>query len=365
MSFIKLQPTDFVVSADSITAPCWTGNQTYLEYFYTSSGTGGFPATSSAPQFYLDVFNTQSFVPGAEVQFSIAYGHISGSGSTYFNALVPYITPSRVNYGQYRTLVFGDENTPFSFGLGGSTTTNCGVANGNVASVEDIFVLNIERNRYKQHLLPGSLNLKLYTTGSDVLQLTDNSANLTTTTYLDCGRAYDIVSGSYGSVTTASPLNGAQVGYTASGSYGLFLPDVGLIILNPRALALPYSSGGISLGTSTAANTDAGNPYKLLNAMTSPSELTGYFQLNSEESIASDYLFIRVPNQEFNYTVNPSIISGSGDFIYSTFVNNPQTYFTTVGLYNDNNELLAVAKASTPLVKDFTKEALLRVKLDW
>jgi hypothetical protein len=38
---------------------------------------------------------------------------------------------------------------------------------------------------------------------------------------------------------------------------------------------------------------------------------------------------------------------------------------TTVGLYNDNSELLAVAKMSKPLVKDFTKEALIRVKLDW
>ncbi len=59
------------------------------------------------------------------------------------------------------------------------------------------------------------------------------------------------------------------------------------------------------------------------------------------------------------------MISGSGDFVYSNFVNSPQTYVTTIGLYNDNNELLAVAKTSKPLVKDFTKEALFRVKLDW
>ena len=37
---------------------------------------------------------------------------------------------------------------------------------------------------------------------------------------------------------------------------------------------------------------------------------------------------------------------------------------TTIGLYNDGNELLAVAKLSKPLNKDFTKEALVRVKLD-
>jgi hypothetical protein len=42
-----------------------------------------------------------------------------------------------------------------------------------------------------------------------------------------------------------------------------------------------------------------------------------------------------------------------------------QTYITTIGLYNDTNELLAVAKLSRPLLKDFTKEALIRVKLDF
>ena len=46
-------------------------------------------------------------------------------------------------------------------------------------------------------------------------------------------------------------------------------------------------------------------------------------------------------------------------------LNNPQTFITTIGLYNASNELLAVAKLSRPLVKDYTKELLVRVKLDY
>ena len=46
-------------------------------------------------------------------------------------------------------------------------------------------------------------------------------------------------------------------------------------------------------------------------------------------------------------------------------INNPVTYITTVGLYNDSNDLVAVAKLSQPVVKDFTKESLIRVKLDY
>mgnify|MGYP003116115551 CR=1 FL=1 len=46
-------------------------------------------------------------------------------------------------------------------------------------------------------------------------------------------------------------------------------------------------------------------------------------------------------------------------------INSPKTFITTIGLYNDNNDLVAVAKLSQPVTKDFTKEALIRVKLDY
>ena len=45
--------------------------------------------------------------------------------------------------------------------------------------------------------------------------------------------------------------------------------------------------------------------------------------------------------------------------------NDPKVYVTTVGLYNDNNELLAVAKLSKPLLKSFSREAIIKVKLDF
>ena len=83
-------------------------------------------------------------------------------------------------------------------------------------------------------------------------------------------------------------------------------------------------------------------------------------------TITSDFVFVRARNSEFNYSENPSYVSGStGEVIYPYFINNPQTFPTTVGMYNDNNELVAVAKLSRPVSKDFTKEALIRVKLDF
>ena len=348
MSFVSLNASDFVVSADSITSTLWTGGEPILNKFFTSSQTSSFNT-------YLEVYQTSSVRSDSEVQFSIAYGEVEGSGSAPYNNLVTGSSPSKVTYGQFRTLVNGDENTNFSFGTGNTNS-------------RDIFVLNVNRARYKEKLFPGTFNLVL--SGSDGtettrLQLTDNSKDITTLTFTDAGRVFDIVSGSNGSATTAIPISASTVtaGYTPSGSYGKFLPDIGLIILNPRALALSGSFGGVGLEISDDLTDNAlvSNNSNLFENI----KLAQTFSLNSEETITSDYIFVRVRNTDFNYSTNPSMISGSGEFVYSSLINNPQTFITTVGLYNDATELLSVAKLSKPLVKDFTKEALVRVKLDF
>ena len=346
MSFVSLNASDFVVSADSITSTLWTGGVPTLNNFFTSSATSSF-------NFFLDVFQTSSVRSDAEVQFSIAYGEVEGSGSAPFNNLVTGSSPSKVSYGQYRTLVNGDENTNFSFGTGNTDS-------------RDIYVLNINRARYKEKIFPGTFNLVL--SGSDGtnparVQLTDNSKDVTALTFTDAGRVFDIVSGTNGSAVSTAVTGGVTAGLTPSGSYGKFLPDVGLIILNPRALALSQSLGGVGLTinddlTDTAMIANNSNLYESI-------KLAQTFSLNSEETITSDFVFVRVRNTDFNYSTNPSMISGSGEFVHSSLINNPQTFITTVGLYNDANELLSVAKLSKPLVKDFTKEALVRVKLDF
>ena len=343
MSFVNIDPTDFVVSADSVTAPAWGTNSPVLTQFYVPN------VTSSAPNFYVDVYASGS--SDVTPQFSITYGHVSGSGSAYYNPSVAGITPSRTTYGQYRTLIYGDENTNFNFGAGNTTS-------------EDIFVINVNRSKYKEKLFLSTFNL--YVSGTQTIQLTNNSDDTSVVSFLDCGRVYDIVSGSNGNATSAT-IGGATAGYTVSGSYGLYLPDVGLIVLNPRALALPAVSGGVGLNVQTDTNTNRANYMKLYSAISGAANVSTNkgFQLNSEETISSDFIFVRVKNADFNYSTNPSMISGSGELVYSTLINNPQSYITTVGLYNNNNDLLAVAKLSKPLVKDFTKEALIRVKLNW
>jgi hypothetical protein len=337
MAFKRFDPEDFVVSSDSITSTLWSTGIPTLTEFYTSS----IQAAGSSGNYYLSVYQTSSTLPSAQVQFDIAYADALGSGSALYNSAVPQNSYTKTIYGQYRSLILEDENANFVFGTG-----------NNIVTGSNFWVISIERANYKQSLFPGSLNLKLSGSGG-IINLTDNSRDTTVNTFIGASQVYQLISGSNG---TAGNLSGS--GYVAnSGSYGLVFPQLGTIILNPAAL-----SQSITLSPSRSNNSDGLNNQRLFNSIV----LGDSFTLNSQETITSDYVFVRARNSEFNYSENPSFISGStGEVIYSNFINAPQVYITTVGMYNDSNDLLAVAKMSRPLLKDFTKEALVRVKLDF
>jgi hypothetical protein len=91
----------------------------------------------------------------------------------------------------------------------------------------------------------------------------------------------------------------------------------------------------------------------------------GTFIVDTEETINSTYYFVRAKNSDFNYTNNESFTDANSRILHSTMQYNPKVFITTVGLYNNASELVAVAKLSQPVAKDFTKEALIRVKLDY
>tara|TARA_R110000796_G_scaffold90731_4_gene194690 strand:- start:420 stop:1448 length:1029 start_codon:yes stop_codon:yes gene_type:complete len=342
MGFKRFENGDIIVSNDSVASTMWSNNVPTLTNFYTSS----VQIESSTQQYYYDVYQTESVEATAAIQFAVAYCDKEGSGSTFFNSLVTGSSATRSNYGQYRTLVLGDENAEFVF--------------GNVSS-SYFYAVNIERSRYKESILPGLTTLVL-TNGANSITLTDDSQLNNAAVFTDAGRRYNLVSGSTGNIVIGS-TGGEINGWTQnSGSYGWLLPDIGVMLLSGDALDASFASGGIELDTSRSFDSGSLNQSKVIDAMNAGSSFT----LNSDETLSSDFVFVRARNNEFNYSENPSFISGStGVVIYPSFVDNPQTYITTVGLYNNNSELLAVAKLSRPLPKDFTKELLVRVKLDF
>lgn len=325
MSFSRYNTEDSVISSETVVRGLWTSDRSNLTVFYTGS---------SYTEYYLDVYQSNISTTGSEVQFDIQYGNINGSGSAPINSLVSGSSPSRIVYGQYRNLVYGTETTNFSF-------------DGGVNIAKDIYIINISRARYKQSLQPGSFNLTLGSGSNGTINLTDDSNTTSLTRFIGENRVYYIISGSNGNAYTSSAAS--------TPIYGIMLPDLGVIILDASGSLSPY------IQSPNQNTTVVNNHLKLYNSLTSGSN----FQLQSNEVVSSRYFFTRVKNSEFNYTTNPSIIDVNGNLLYTTLINNPQTFVTTVGMYNDNNELLAVAKLSKPLTKDFTKEALIRIKLDY
>lgn len=336
MSYKRLEPEDITLSAESVVAPLWTGGEVILENPFTSST----QVASNTGNYFYEVYDIDpnQFVDTAEVQYSLAFADKQGRGSIELNENVDNISPTSIIYGQYRNLVFGDEDTEFTFGGKES---------------DYFYVINIDRSRYKEKLFPGSFNLTLQNNGKQI-ELTDNSRDLKSVSFVDSGRVFEVVSGSNGKAYSGDGYVNETIG-----SYGKFLPDVGVILLNGRAL--DDSTNGIDLNTQLSSSVDERNINRIHNSIVNGNS----FALQSEETITSNFVFIRVRNAEFNYSTNPSNITGSGELTHDVMVNSPQAYITSVGMYNDSNDLIAVAKLSRPLLKDFTKEALIRIKLDY
>jgi hypothetical protein len=327
MSFKRLDPEDILISADSISAPVWSNFSASLTDFFTYNA----QVDGLSGRYYVNAYDQAASNVTSQVQFAVSYGDLKGSGSLLYNSGVPGLSPTRTVYGQFLNLIYGeDEGARFNFG---------GVVK------ENFYAIVFNRARYKQALLPGSLQLSF---GGSAVIITDDSAITPVVNYLSCGRVFNLGSGSNG--------NGAMPAGSINGSYGLLLPDIGTIILNPDAIAA-IGAPAASRGSNTNA---VNNPFEIVNDI-------DLFALQSEETVTSDFVFCRARNAEFNYSVNPSfsVSASAGSILQNIWVQNPTTYITSVGMYNDNNELLAVAKLSKPLKKDFTKEALIRVKLDF
>jgi len=121
-------------------------------------------------------------------------------------------------------------------------------------------------------------------------------------------------------------------------------------------------SASFNRASGSAGTTDPSNALDLVEGI----KRGAYFVSRREENLNTTHYFCRATNQKFNYTNNPTFFTASdGTLTVSSFDSDPHTYITTVGLYNDNNELLAVAKLSTPIQKSFSREAIIKVKLDY
>jgi hypothetical protein len=269
------------------------------------------------------------------------------------------VVETKATYTQYRTLLLDPNDTTFTF------VNSAGTGHDS----DDIYVINLNRARFREKM--DAQNWSLQLSGSNGLfTFIDDSGKKFNDAAGSTGRVFNVASGSLNlgteseaTITTTTASNGE--------GYGLFYPDQGLIILNPSAIGdtlgnVTFSTGSGHSETGTLAGSlttsySAYNHSRLFSAI----ELGGDFEARRTENISTQHFFVRATNREFNYSNNPTFADTNGVFTESSFEVDPNVYVTTVGLYNDSNELVAVAKTSQPIPKSFSKELLIKIKLDF
>jgi|TARA_B100001094_G_scaffold151735_1_gene146874 hypothetical protein len=342
MAFQRFNPENDVVENQrtTISSGLWTGGSSTLTGFFTQSLNGNI--TGSVLELYNVDPNTDT---SAETQIAVGYANVHGSGSAgNTTKLTTGGRQTAALYRQFRNVILAPNTNEFSF-------------TGAASSSDDFYFISFQRARQREKIDPGNWELQL--TGQMAgkaakIQLIDDSGAGLNPLVNEGGRVFNVVSGSINDgINTAAA---SQPG----GGLGLFYPDLGIILLDASQME---ASGGLADPVNPrSSDTFDNRPQKFYNSIKSGSS----FQARREEEISSTNYFIRANNKDFNFSSNPTFSTGSdGSLTQGTFFKDPKTFITQVGLYNDENELLAIAKLSKPLLKSYSREAIIKVKLDF
>jgi hypothetical protein len=337
-----------------VTTGLWSSDSGSLMSFFTASS----QTDATSGKYYYNVYQTDPIDTDIEeVQFAVAYGHVDGSGSVTLDVDPNGLLPTKATYAQYKSMLLDPTLSKFQFDNSVAAATDS----------NDIYVINVARARYRESMDAGNWSLKV--SGSNGLfTFIDNSGKKFGDSYGLSGNVFKVVSGSLNLGTQNEATVKNTTDPTSGQGYGLFYPERGIIILNPTAIGNVVGNvfneafqtvGTLTPSYSTAA--DQENHKRIYHAIRAGKD----FDARRTENVSTQHFFVRATNREFNYSNNPTYLDADGFFTEPTFETDPQTFITTIGLLNDANECVAVAKTSQPIVKSFDKEVLIKVKLSF
>ena len=360
-------------SQTTVTTGLWTGDTGSLVTLFKST-----TQISSSGEYYFDCYNKDPATDTtAEVQFAVAYGHVSGGGSPTLAQNDLAVVATQATYLQYKNILLDPNDSLFTFGTVDSN---------------HIYVINIQRARLRETLDAGNWLLTLSGTNGSFTFIDDSGQTLSAKSKTgQSGRVFNVASGSLTGASGSTVLTSQSAG---GKGFGLVYPDLGIIVLNPDAIVPTVGFLSASAGSGAASASSQDSSYDTTNLVVPIGPFTGSlttvstggtgreqrnqdglvrsiklgadFQARSAETISSTHFFVRLRNKDFNYSNNPTFYNNTnGQILNEDFVDDPHVYATTVGLYNNSKELVAVAKMSRPLEKSFDKEALIRVRLDF
>ena len=336
-----------------VTTGLWTSDEGQINNFYTSST----QVAATSGKYYYNVYSYNPQISSsAEVEFAVAYGHVDSSGSATLDVDNTSTLATKATYAQYKSILLDPTDAKFSFPNSAGTETD---ENG-------IYVINVARNRFRESMDAGNWELNLSGSNGNFTFI-DDSGKKFGDNFGKSGRVFNIVEGvlNVGTQLEATILNQ----YDSNGKgFGLFYPDRGIMVFNPTALQTKlgniHTENGVLIGGMSGSHVTASeqrNHQRLYYSMKKGAD----FDARRTENVSTQHFFVRATNREFNYSNNPTYVDTNGFFTEGTFESDPQTYITTIGLFNDSNEMIAVAKTSQPIVKSFDKEVLIKVKLSF
>ena len=325
--------------------------------------------------------------------FDITVG-VSPSGSLY-SAVTSQQSKKANVYSQMAQILMGHDATGSiqSFDRDGNI-----LAGG--AKLEEVFFLNFARLLAMDDIKKGSVELELgiaedeYNAGkNDPGGFFDKRIKLADTSGSDGYFVYS-PAGEYGILYAQTTADGDATLNSALLEGETITSNASVVTSRPAAGLIFYQAGIVVVTGSVfnASNLATGNGLLEtgisveLSALTGPGNATGFnfvtastiettcnairdriynLSFNNTTELNSSIYFCRANHNDFNYSSNPTYLSGSKLRVKNSTVDDPVSYITTVGLYSADNELLAVAKLSEPLKKDPSTELTLRVRLDY
>ena len=288
---------------------------------------------------FQSVYDYPHLSSSANHIFDVTFGYHSASG---IQALANSQNTKKMNiYNQMAQVLVGYDTT----GSIKKFTNSAG------AEIKDALFINFARLLTKDEIKKGSFSLTALTGGTSTARthtmvITDTSgAN---------GYRVDSPAGEYGYIYDADGLEKGNLYYQA----GIAILSGGLVFDDPNLFGAQDATDGgsyVRVVTGSVINeVSDGLRNRLVNV-----------SFNNTTELNSTIYFCRVNHNDFNYSSNPTYLSGSKLRVKTMASDAPVSYITTIGMYSADNELLAVAKLSEPLRKSSDTELTLRARLDY
>jgi len=337
---------------------------------------------ASNEKYYFNVTQTHPVTASAQVQFSVTFGHVLGSGSNCLGDTLGGTNNGNTLNGETEAIYkqFTNLLLEESEASGGFKISAAGSHPGRLTTRDEyIYVLVGKRARFKDRINKKAWTLilsgSLANGSGSSLTLTDDSAKIAAAS-TPAGPRHNIVSGALG----------APSGSGASDRcFGWFYPEMGVMLFSGHELTGDIP--GMTVGNTVTASFDrkgtdpnflsssgfkpnidnARNSQNALRFVNCLSNVKGNaLRMRSEEDQSQENFFCRIKASQYNFSANPTFVSGSYNKLRNTdMFGNPSTFITGVGLYNSAGQLLAIAKLSSPLKKNFASEATVKVKLTY